>query len=103
MVHYWYEGSPQGWNRITRAVGAAKQLDLRKQAQLLALLNTPPIPDYLWYWYQNSVKIHNFEGVVRLDLVVLPQAGRQCMRTHLPYLHCGVRSSSCLFSAESDF
>ena len=65
------------------------RLLLRKPAQLLALLNTPPILDYPWHWSQNSVQIHNFEGVVWLDLVMLPQAGRQCMRTHLPYLHCG--------------
>jgi hypothetical protein len=39
IARYWYEGSPQGWNRITRVVAAARHLDLWEHARLLALVN----------------------------------------------------------------
>jgi len=38
-VRYWYEGSPQGWNRIARIVVAERGLDLWANARLLALIN----------------------------------------------------------------
>ena len=38
-VRFWYEGSPQGWNRIARVVVEPRRLDSWEQARLLALLN----------------------------------------------------------------
>jgi hypothetical protein len=39
IARYWYEGSPQGWNRITRVVAAGRNLDRWDLARLLALAN----------------------------------------------------------------
>ena len=39
IVRYWYEGSPQGWNRIARVVAGPRRLDAWEHARLLALLN----------------------------------------------------------------
>ena len=39
IVRYWYEGSPQGWNRIARVVAGQRRLDAWEHARLLALLN----------------------------------------------------------------
>jgi hypothetical protein len=38
-VRYWYEGSPQGWNRIARVLAAQRALDRWEHARLLALVN----------------------------------------------------------------
>jgi hypothetical protein len=38
-VRYWYEGSPQSWNRIGRVVAGPRRLDAWEQARLFALLN----------------------------------------------------------------
>jgi hypothetical protein len=38
-VRYWYEGSPQGWNRIARIVAGERGLDRWEQARLFALVN----------------------------------------------------------------
>jgi PAP2 superfamily/Vanadium chloroperoxidase N-terminal domain len=38
-VRYWYEGSPQGWNRIARVVAIQRALDRWEHARLLALVN----------------------------------------------------------------
>ena len=38
-VRYWYEGSPQGWNRIARVVAGQRRLDAWEHARLFALLN----------------------------------------------------------------
>jgi hypothetical protein len=39
IARYWYESSPQGWNRITREVATARKLDERASARLFALVN----------------------------------------------------------------
>lgn len=39
IARYWYESSPQGWNRITREVASARKLDERSSARLFALVN----------------------------------------------------------------
>jgi len=39
IARYWYESSPQGWNRIAREVAAARGLDAWESARLLALVN----------------------------------------------------------------
>ena len=39
ISRYWYESSPQGWNRIAREVAAARGLDEWESARLLALVN----------------------------------------------------------------
>lgn len=38
-VRYRYEGSPQGWNRIARAIVGPRKLDAWEHARLFALLN----------------------------------------------------------------
>ena len=38
-VRYWYEGSPQGWNRIARVVAGSRSLDAWERARLFALVN----------------------------------------------------------------
>ena len=39
IARYWYEGSPQSWNRIARAIAAQRGLDPWENARLLALVN----------------------------------------------------------------
>ena len=39
IAMFWYEGSPQGWNRIARNVSAQRSLDLWQNARLFGLLN----------------------------------------------------------------
>jgi hypothetical protein len=39
IAKFWYEGSPQGWNRIARELVTARELDEWSAARLLALLN----------------------------------------------------------------
>ena len=39
ISRYWYESSPQGWNRIAREVDAARGLDEWQSARLFALVN----------------------------------------------------------------
>jgi hypothetical protein len=39
ISRFWYEGSPQGWNRIAREVSAARELDAWENARLFALVN----------------------------------------------------------------
>jgi membrane-associated phospholipid phosphatase len=39
IARYWYENSPQGWNRIAREVAAGRNLDEWASARLFALLN----------------------------------------------------------------
>jgi len=39
IARFWYESSPQGWNRIAREVAAARKLDEWQSARLFALLN----------------------------------------------------------------
>jgi hypothetical protein len=39
IARYWYESSPQGWNRIARVVAADRGLDEWESARLMALVN----------------------------------------------------------------
>ena len=39
ISRFWYESSPQGWNRITRVVAEERKLDEWKSARLFALVN----------------------------------------------------------------
>jgi len=39
IAMFWYEGSPNGWNRITRNVSAQQGLDLWQNARLFGLIN----------------------------------------------------------------
>ena len=39
ISRYWYESSPQGWNRIVRVVAADRGLDEWESARLMALVN----------------------------------------------------------------
>ncbi|HEX6812087.1 MAG TPA: vanadium-dependent haloperoxidase [Planctomycetota bacterium] len=39
IARFWYENSPQGWNRIARTVAQSRQLDAPQSARLFALLN----------------------------------------------------------------
>src|SRR5262245_22775186 len=47
IAQYWYEGSPQGWSRIARAVGAQRGLDRWGNARLLALINAAIADGYI--------------------------------------------------------
>ena len=44
---YWYESSPQGWNRIAREVSAARQFDFWENARLFALVNLAMADGYI--------------------------------------------------------
>jgi hypothetical protein len=39
IARFWYENSPQGWNRIARGVARSQELDACASARLLALVN----------------------------------------------------------------
>jgi membrane-associated phospholipid phosphatase len=39
IARFWYENSPQGWNRIAREVAVARNLDEWQSARLFALVN----------------------------------------------------------------
>jgi hypothetical protein len=39
IAMFWYEGSPNGWNRIARNVSAQQSLDLWQNARLFGLIN----------------------------------------------------------------
>jgi hypothetical protein len=39
IARFWYEGSPNMWNRITRNIAAARSLDSWENARVLALVN----------------------------------------------------------------
>ena len=47
MARFWYEGSPQGWNRIGRIIAAKRGLDRWEHARLLALLNAVIADGYI--------------------------------------------------------
>jgi len=47
IARYWYEGSPQGWSRIARVVGAQRGLDGWDNARLLALVNAVIADGYI--------------------------------------------------------
>ena len=44
---YWYENSPQGWNRIAREVLATRQFDVWENARLFALVNLAMADGYI--------------------------------------------------------
>ena len=44
---FWVESSPLAWNRLTRAVSAGQQLDLRENARLFGLLNMAMADGYI--------------------------------------------------------
>ena len=50
IARYWYEGSPQGWNRVARVVAAAKNLDRWELARLLALVNMGMADGFIAGW-----------------------------------------------------
>ena len=47
MARFWYEGSPQGWNRIGRIIAAKRGLDRWEHARLLGLLNAVVADGYI--------------------------------------------------------
>ena len=47
IARYWYESSPQGWNRITREVAASRKLDEWASARLFALVNLALADGYI--------------------------------------------------------
>jgi hypothetical protein len=47
ISRYWYESSPQGWNRITRVVEASRGLDEWQSARLFALVNLAMAEGYI--------------------------------------------------------
>jgi hypothetical protein len=47
IARYWYESSPQGWNRITREVVAARKLGEWESARLFALANFAMADGYI--------------------------------------------------------
>jgi membrane-associated phospholipid phosphatase len=47
IARYWYESSPQGWNRIAREVLVARQFDVWENARLFALLNLAMADGYI--------------------------------------------------------
>jgi membrane-associated phospholipid phosphatase len=47
IARYWYESSPQGWNRIVREVSAARNLNEWESARLFALANFAMADGYI--------------------------------------------------------
>jgi hypothetical protein len=47
IARFWYESSPQGWNRITREVSASRQLNVWESARLFALVNLAMADGYI--------------------------------------------------------
>jgi hypothetical protein len=47
---FWVESSPLAWNRLTRAVAAAEELDLWESARLFGLLNLAMTDGYIGTW-----------------------------------------------------
>src|SRR6185436_7741855 len=47
ISRFWYENSPQGWNRIAREVANARNLDEWQSARLFALLNLAMADGYI--------------------------------------------------------
>ena len=47
ISRYWYESSPQGWNRVAREVEAARGLDEWQSARLFALVNLAMAEGYI--------------------------------------------------------
>jgi hypothetical protein len=58
IARYWYEGSPQGWNRITRIVASTKSLDRWELARLLAAVNLAMADGFVAGW--NTRYHYNF-------------------------------------------
>ena len=47
---FWVESSPLAWNRLTRAVATAEELDLWESARLFGLLNLAMTDGYIGTW-----------------------------------------------------
>ena len=47
IARFWYENSPQGWNRIARGVAQARGLDAAQSARLFALVNVAMADAYI--------------------------------------------------------
>jgi hypothetical protein len=47
IARFWYESSPQSWNRIACTVAQSRQLDARESARLLALVNVAMADGYI--------------------------------------------------------
>jgi hypothetical protein len=47
IARFWYEGSPQGWNRIARVIVAQRGLDRWEHARLFGLLNAAMADGYI--------------------------------------------------------
>ena len=47
IARFWYEGSPQGWNRIARIIVAQRGLDRWEHARLFGLLNAAMADGYI--------------------------------------------------------
>jgi hypothetical protein len=47
IARFWYESSPQGWNRIARDIVVARKLDEWESARLLALVNFAMADGYI--------------------------------------------------------
>jgi hypothetical protein len=58
IARFWYEGSPQGWNRIARVIAAPRGLDLWSQARLFALVNIAIADGFIAGW--NIRYFYNF-------------------------------------------
>lgn len=51
IARYWYEGSPQGWNRIARIAATTKSLDRWELSRLLALVNLAMADGFIAGWH----------------------------------------------------
>jgi PAP2 superfamily. len=47
IARFWFEGSPQGWNRIARVIAGPRALDRWEHARLFALLNAAMADGYI--------------------------------------------------------
>ena len=47
IARFWYEGSPQGWNRIARIIAGQRTLDRWEHARLFGLLNAAMADGYI--------------------------------------------------------
>jgi hypothetical protein len=81
IARYWYESSPEGWNRIARVVAVERGLDEWESARLLALVNFAMADGYIGgfeakyhynYWRPATAIRENFDAAWLPDLVTPP-------------------------------
>lgn len=81
ISRYWYESSPQGWNRIAREVAAARNLDEWESARLLALVHLAMADGFIGgfeakyhynYWRPATAIIQSGDAKWLPDLVTPP-------------------------------